>query len=123
MLVLPSRATPAIQSLCRLALGLPLRAPRRCIFGQSLEIAEIQAVRRVEVGSRHAQWARQHKMIPGIVYGYDDEGRDEVDLVYVKEQDLRREVNKRGQSFSNTLFNMCVHAALVNTSCRRCVFY
>lgn len=86
--------------------GTVLKLPRRGLFGQSFEIGEIQALRRETVGSRHAQWARQHKLIPGIVYGYDEEGRDNVDLVYVREQDLRREVNRRGLSFNNTLFDM-----------------
>lgn len=100
-----------VRALLPLVPRRPLRLLSRGIFGQSFEIGEIQAVRRNEVGSRHAQWARQHQLIPGIVYGYDEEGRDSVDLVYVKEQDLRREVNRRGRSFSNTLYDMCVSFA------------
>lgn len=101
-----------VRALWSLAPRRPFRAPTRGIFGQSFEVGEIQAVRRNEVGSKNAQWARQHQLIPGIVYGYDEEGRDAVDLVYVKEQDLRREVNRRGRSFSNTLYDMCVPEAL-----------
>lgn len=100
-----------VRALWALAPRRPFRAPSRGIFGQSFEVGEIQAVRRNEVGSKNAQWARQHQLIPGIVYGYDEEGRDAVDLVYVKEQDLRREVNRRGRSFSNTLYDMCVARA------------
>ena len=82
---------------------------RRTLFGQSFEVGEIQAYRREKSGSRHAQWARQNKMIPGIIYGPDESGkRAPVELVYVREADLRREVNKRSACFTNTLYDMCV---------------
>jgi ribosomal protein L25 (general stress protein Ctc) len=88
------------------ALFQPALQQRRGLFGQNFDVGSIQAIRRDVVGSRFAQRARQHKLIPGIVYGFDSEGRDEVDLVYVRELDLRREVTKRGVSFNNTLFDM-----------------
>lgn len=72
----------------------------------SLQVPKIRAIKRSTVGSRNAQWARMHQLIPGIVYGFDAEGRDTVELVYVKESDLRKEVNKRGRSFTNTLFDI-----------------
>jgi len=45
-------------------------------------------------------------MIPGIIYGYGEDGSDSADLVYIQEADLRREVNKRKDCFYNTLFDI-----------------
>ena len=82
-------------------------APSRGLFGQSFEVGEIEAVPRDKSGSRHAQWARQNKLIPGIVYGPELSGKRATEqLIYVRESDLRREVNKRGATFTNTLFDM-----------------
>jgi len=49
---------------------------------------------------------RQQHLIPGIIYGFDEDGKEEVQLVAVQEKELRREVNKRGDCFYNTLFDM-----------------
>ena len=78
----------------------------RSLFGQSFEVGEIRSFPREATGSRDAQWARANKLIPGIVYGYNDGGGDKADLVYVNDADLRKEVTKRGQSFYNTLFDI-----------------
>jgi large subunit ribosomal protein L25 len=69
-------------------------------------VGTIEALPRSAVGSRDAQWARQNALIPGIIYGFDSDGREDVVLVYVREADLRREVNKRAEFFSNTLFDI-----------------
>lgn len=76
-----------------------------------VQVGHIEALERTDTGSRSSQWARANKLIPGIIHGVDAEGRDEVELVYVRDSDLRREVGRRGQTFSNTLFDMCVTAA------------
>lgn len=76
--------------------------------GMCVQVGTIQAITREQTGSRASQWARQQSLIPGIIYGYDEEGKDTVDLVYVREADLRTEVNKRGACFTNTLFDMYV---------------
>jgi hypothetical protein len=89
------------------AAGSPAAAAAAAgLFGQSFGVGAIHAIPRAASGSRSAQWARMHGLIPGIVYGYDAQGRDAVDLVYVREADLRREVNKRGPTFMNTLYDM-----------------
>lgn len=80
----------------------------RTLFGQKFEVGEIQAYKRTVTGSRNAQWARQNQLIPGIIYGYDADGRDTTELVYVKEADLRTQVNKFGRSFMNSLFDIVV---------------
>jgi ribosomal protein L25 (general stress protein Ctc) len=85
----------------------------RALFGQQFTVGKIHALPRSATGSRSAQWARVHGMIPGIIYGYDAEGRDAVDLIYVRESDLRREVNVRGPCFMNTLYDMCVPGVCV----------
>ena len=71
-----------------------------------LQIGEIVAQKRVTVGSKHAQASRQQHLIPGIIYGFDEGGNEDVELVSVQESDLRREVNKRGACFYNTLFDV-----------------
>jgi ribosomal protein L25 (general stress protein Ctc) len=88
-----------------------LAAPRRQLFGQTFDVGEIKAIRRDAVGSRNAQAARRDHLIPGIIYGYGEDGSDSVDLVYIQEADLRKEVNKRKDCFYNTLFDMCVTSA------------
>ena len=72
----------------------------------SPQVGHIEALERTATGSRSAQWARRHTLIPGIIHGIDENGRDDVELVYVRDADLRREVGRRGQTFSNTLFDM-----------------
>lgn len=69
-------------------------------------MGEIHAIRREATGSREAQAARRKQLIPGIVYGYDEAGNDTTELIYVREADLRREVNKRKECFYNTLFDI-----------------
>jgi len=71
-----------------------------------VQIGEINAFRRDADGSKHAQAMRQQHLIPGIIYGFDEDGKEEVQLVAVQEKELRREVNKRGDCFYNTLFDM-----------------
>lgn len=112
---LSNAVNSAVASAC---LASPLTM-KRGLFGQSFEVGEITAFRRDQAGSRHAQWARQNQLIPGIVYGPGPDGRRATEeKIYVRESDLRREVNKRGPCFTNTLFDMCVHASLVmNHSC------
>lgn len=78
----------------------------RGLFGQKFDVATISAIRRTSTGSLKAQWARHNELIPGIVYGYDASGRDSVDLIYVREADLRKAVNSLGSAFSNTLFDI-----------------
>ena len=74
----------------------------RQLFGQTFEVGEIEAVRRGMSGSRSAQWARRNRLIPGIIYGPDDQGRRTIpEKVYVREMDLKRELNKRGGSSLN----------------------
>lgn len=81
----------------------------RHLFGQAFDVGEIEAVRRGMSGSRSAQWARRNKLIPGIIYGPDDQGRRTIpEKIYVREADLKRELNKRGGSFTNTLMDMYV---------------
>jgi large subunit ribosomal protein L25 len=80
----------------------------RGLFGQTFEVGQITAIRRDGVGSFKAQAARQKGLIPGIVYGYDEEGNDKVELVYVREADLRKEVNKRKDCFYNTLYDITI---------------
>jgi ribosomal protein L25 (general stress protein Ctc) len=112
-----ARAAAVCCSASRALLPLPLpsaaplgacgeRAPRRTFFGQKFTVGEIVAVRREATGSRNAQAARQQRLIPGIIYGYDEDGNDKIDLVYVHEADLRREVNRMQDCFYNTLFDM-----------------
>lgn len=111
-LVLPRAAAAAAgvqvgTSAAVAARSLPL-VPRRTLFGQKFEVGEIHAIRREATGSREAQAARRKQLIPGIVYGYDEAGNDTTELIYIREADLRREVNKRKECFYNTLFDMCV---------------
>lgn len=85
-----------------------MRRALRC--AAPAQVGTIEALERDVTGSRNAQWARAHKLIPGIIHGVGADGVDEVQLVYVRDADLRREVGRRGQTFSNTLFDMCVQA-------------
>ena len=90
---------------CVAALTPNTRPPARPLPAQ---VGVIEALPRDVTGSRSAQWARAHKLIPGIIHGVGADGVDDVELVYVRDADLRREVGRRGQAFSNTLFDVCV---------------
>jgi len=73
----------------------------------------LNAVRRELEGSKHAQYARQSGLVPGLIYGIrkrDSAGvcREETLKVYVKESDLRAESNRSKQSFLNTLYDVTV---------------
>jgi ribosomal protein L25 (general stress protein Ctc) len=69
---------------------------------------ELQGVRRELDGSRHAQYARRHGLIPGLVYSAASSKGGGTLKVYVKEADLRREVNRAKASFLNTLVTLVV---------------
>lgn len=76
-------------------------------------IYPLNAVRRELEGSKHAQYARQSGLVPGLIYGIrkrDSAGvyREETLKVYVKESDLRAESNRSKQSFLNTLYDVTV---------------
>ena len=58
------------------------------------QVGHIEALERTDTGSRNAQWARANRLIPGIIHGVDADGRDDVELVYVRDTDLRREVGR-----------------------------
>jgi large subunit ribosomal protein L25 len=77
-------------------------------------VIELHAVRRELDGKRHAQYSRRHGLIPGLVYsaasskGGFVSGQQGTLKVYVKEADLRREVNRARTSFLNTLVTLVV---------------
>jgi large subunit ribosomal protein L25 len=77
-------------------------------FGLRYEVGRIEAVRREAVGKRNAQWTRMNGLIPGLIYGRGERGDELPIRMYVKESDLRAEVNKRRESFLNTLFDIVV---------------
>lgn len=106
-------ATTGLPSTAAAAPAVVSRVLARTFFGQKFEVGRIEATRREATGSRLAQWARQNQLIPGVIYGRDERGRDEVELVYVREGDLRTVVNRRGGTFMNTLFDIVVDGEVV----------
>jgi large subunit ribosomal protein L25 len=108
-------APPPLPSAANVA-GAPAaaaaRAPRSTAPLPSLEL---HAVRRELDGSRHSQYARERGLIPGLIYsaasskgGGVGAGGARAIKVYVKEADLRAEVNRLKTSFLNTLVSLVV---------------
>lgn len=57
---------------------------------------------RLEVGSRESRRARQHGLIPGIVYGSHQRER----RVYVQEEAIRVEMRKKGDTFLSCMVDL-----------------
>ena len=76
---------------------------------------ELLAVRRELDGKRHAQHARRQGLIPGLVYSAASSKGGSLPgtaggtlKVYVREADLRQEMNRARASFLNTLITLVV---------------
>jgi large subunit ribosomal protein L25 len=75
--------------------------------GLLFEVGRLAAARRDTVGKRNAAWTRMNGLVPGLIYGSGGCGAEPI-RVFVKEPDLRAEVNKRRSAFLNTLFDIVV---------------
>ena len=75
--------------------------------GLLVEVGRLAAARRDTVGKRNAAWTRMNGLVPGLIYGSGGCGAEPI-RVFVKEPDLRAEVNKRRSAFLNTLFDIVV---------------
>lgn len=91
----------------------PQRAPQGArwnsvALGQTFDVGTLKATVRGEeqLGTKAARRARQEGLLPGILYGPDETGRDVKVPLFLSMDDVRREVNARGSSLENTLFDL-----------------
>lgn len=77
-------------------------------YSRSYYVGRLNAVRRDVTGKRSAQWARMNGLIPGLIYGVGEGREREIIRIYMKDSEVRSELNKRLNSFENTLYDMCV---------------
>lgn len=88
-------------------IGVPCRS--MAIVSSHLEPGEIRsipAMRRVGAGSSHCYKLRGDRWIPGIIYGVDEEGKEDRILVQVKRNVIENEFHAFGRSIESIIYDI-----------------
>ena len=86
-----SSSSAQVSQHCQNAMTPPIRT----LFGQSFEVRRIQGIRRTaeDTGTNASKKARSAGLLPGRLYGIDADGRKHHINLWVRYEDLKKEVS------------------------------
>eukprot|EP00128_Syssomonas_multiformis_P013280 Colp12_sorted_trinity150504_noHs@6058 len=69
---------------------------------------EVTLRSQAKTGSRQSRYLRKDKIVPGVLYGTDNDGNVLKNLIQVSQKEVMKELRVRGASFENTVYEMTV---------------